>query len=161
PSSTVRKASRVLQTMVQPPILVSTSQHVSLTFPMPEEAPMAIGSHVSAAPDLGAEILAKLQGRLQGELVRPGVRGYDTARAICNAMIDKHPAPIVRCKAVSDVQHALEFGRRHNLAIAVRGGGHNVAGKALCDDGLVIDLSPMKEADLNPGGRTIQAEAGF
>ena len=105
---------------------------------------MAIGSHTTVASTLGSEVLDKLQGRLRGELLRPGLPGYDAARAIFNAMIDKHPALIVPCKAVSEVQHALEFGRRYNLLIAVRGGGHNVAGKALCDDGLVIDLSPMK-----------------
>ncbi len=122
---------------------------------------MAIGSHTTVASTLGADVLAKLQGRLRGELLRPGLPGYDAARAIFNAMIDKHPALIVRCKAVSDVQHALEFGRRYNLLIAVRGGGHNVAGKALCDDGIVIDLSPMKGVDLDPASRTIHADAGL
>ncbi len=120
---------------------------------------MATGSHVT--PELGAEVLGKLQRRLRGELLRPGHPGFDAARAIFNAMIDKHPALIVRCKEVSDVQVALEFARGHNLLVAVRGGGHNVAGKALCDDGLVIDLSPMKGAHVDPAARTVLAEAGL
>ena len=119
---------------------------------------MAIGSHTAVSSTLGADVLDKLQGRLRGELLRPGLPGYDAARAIFNAMIDKHPALIVRCQAVSDVQHALEFARRYNLLVAVRGGGHNVGGNAACDDGLVIDLSPMKGVDVDPPRRIVHAE---
>lgn len=122
---------------------------------------MAIGSEVAGGPQLGADALRELESALRGEVFRPGHPGYDPARTLYNAMIDKHPALIVGCRGAPDVQRALEFARRHNLPIAVRGGGHNIAGKALCDDGLVIDLSPMKEALVDPAARTVRAGAGL
>jgi hypothetical protein len=122
---------------------------------------MAFASEVTAAPELGAEALRKFEAGIHGEVFRPGHPGYDPARAVYNAMIDKHPALIVRCREVSDVQRALEFAQGKNLLVAVRGGGHNVAGKALCDHGLVIDLSAMKGVRVDPAARTVRAEAGL
>jgi FAD/FMN-containing dehydrogenase len=86
---------------------------------------------------------------------------YETARKIWNAMIDKHPALIVRCAGVADVITAVQFARTHNLLVAVRGGGHNVSGNAVCDGGLVIDLSLMKDIRVDPVQRTARAEAGL
>jgi FAD/FMN-containing dehydrogenase len=122
---------------------------------------MAIGSEVTGAPDLGAEALRKFEVSLRGEVFRPGHPNYDPARRLHNAMIDKRPALIVRCREVPDVLRAVEFARIHNLVVAVRGGGHNVAGKALCDNGMVIDLSAMKGIRVDPAAHTVRAEAGL
>ena len=122
---------------------------------------MAIGSHSTGAAQLTPEIIESFERRLRGELLRPGQPAYDTARSIFNAMIDKRPALIARCKEVSDVQRSLEFAHRHDLLLAVRGGGHNVAGKAICDDGVVIDLTLMRAARVDPAARTVRAEAGL
>jgi FAD/FMN-containing dehydrogenase len=119
---------------------------------------MAIGSEVT---QLETEALRELETALRGEVFRPGHPDYDPARTLFNAMIDKHPALIARCRTAPDVQRALEFAQRHHLPIAVRGGGHNIAGKALCDDGVVIDLSVMKEVRVDPAARTVRAGAGL
>ena len=81
---------------------------------------------------------------LKGEVIRPGDPAYDTARRIWNAIIDKHPGIIARCSGVADVVDAVNFARENYLRVAVRGGGHNVGGRALCEGGMVIDLSRMK-----------------
>ena len=122
---------------------------------------MAIGSEVTHGPQLETEALRELESALRGEVLRPGHPAYDPARTLFNAMIDKHPALIARCRTVPDVQRALEFAQHHHLPIAVRGGGHNIAGKALCDDGVVIDLSPMKEVRVDPAARTVRAGGGL
>ncbi len=90
------------------------------------------------------DTLSRLKAKLRGELILPDSPGYDEARTIWNAMIDKRPAAIVRCKDVTDVVTAVNFARETGMVVAVRGGGHNIAGNALCDDGLVIDLSRLK-----------------
>ena len=97
---------------------------------------------------------------LRGALLRPGDDGYDNARRIWNAMIDRRPALIARCAGAADVVRSVNFARAHGLRVAVRGGGHNVAGNAVCDGGLVIDLSPMKGIRIDPARRTARAEAG-
>jgi UDP-N-acetylenolpyruvoylglucosamine reductase len=101
-----------------------------------------------------------LQSRLRGELVRPGDAEFDAARKVWNASIDKTPALIARCAGVGDVIDAVDFARRHDLLVAVRGGGHNVSGNAVCDRGIVIDLSRMKGVRVDPGRRTVRAEGG-
>lgn len=97
----------------------------------------------------------------RGELIRPGDANYDDARTIWNAMIDKYPALIARCTGVADVIETVHFARNNDLLVAVRGGGHNVAGNAVCDGGIVIDLSPMKGIRVDPGTRTVRAQAGL
>lgn len=89
------------------------------------------------------DTFAILREKIRGELILPGSANYDEARTIWNAMIDKHPAAIVRCSGAADVVAAVNFARDAGMPLAVRGGGHNIAGKAMCDDGLVIDLSKM------------------
>jgi len=106
-------------------------------------------------------VLEELRTQLRGEVIGPADPEYDTARRVHNGMIDKRPAVIARCAGVADVMAALQFGLAHDLSIAVRGGGHNVAGKAVCDDGIVIDLSQMKGMRVDPGNRTARAEAGL
>ncbi len=101
-----------------------------------------------------------LRGSLGGELLRPGDGGYDEARTIFNGMIDRRPGLIARCTSTGDVAKAVRFGREHGLVVSVRGGGHNVAGNAICDRGLMIDLTPMKGIRVDPGARTARAQGG-
>ena len=96
----------------------------------------------------------------RGKLVRPGEDAYDTVRQIHNGMIDKRPALIARCTGVSDVVDAIKLGVDTGLEISVRGGGHNVGGRAVCDDGLMIDLSNMKGIYVDPQARTVRVQAG-
>jgi FAD/FMN-containing dehydrogenase len=105
--------------------------------------------------------LRDFSARLQGHLLRPFDEDYDDARKVWNAMIDRRPALIVRCANSADVQQAVHFARENNLGAAVRGGGHNVAGNAVCDGGLVIDLSPMKGMQVDPVRRTADAQGGL
>jgi FAD/FMN-containing dehydrogenase len=105
-------------------------------------------------------LLADLTGRWPGRVILPDDRGYDDARQVWNGMIDKRPAMIVRCTGVADVIEAVRFARRHNMLVAVRGGGHNVAGYSVCEGGMVIDLSPMKGIRVDPAARTVRAQGG-
>src|SRR5215217_6101724 len=98
---------------------------------------------------------------LRGELIRPEDDGYDAARAVFNGMIDRHPALIARCAGVADVIQGVNFARTHNLPLSVRGGGHSVAGNAVCDGGVMLDLSPMKGMRVDPVRQTAQAQAGL
>lgn len=102
----------------------------------------------------------ELKGLLRGELFEANDAGYDDARAVWNAMIDRRPALIVRCAGTADVRASLAYARDHQLRLAVRGGGHNIAGSALCDDGLVIDLSRMKSVQVDPERRRAWVEGG-
>jgi len=101
-----------------------------------------------------------LRDGMAGQVVTPDDPGYDEARAIYNAMIDRRPAVIARCRSVADVRAALEYGRRSGLAIAVRGGGHNGPGFGTVEGGLVIDLSEMDAVDVDPGARTVRVQGG-
>lgn len=116
---------------------------------------------MTATVAIEGDVLDELRTLLRGPAIVPGDPDYDTARTLHNAMIDKRPAAIARCTGVADVKAALAFGIEHGLEIAVKGGGHNVGGKALCDDGLVIDLSAMKGIHVDPQSRTVRAEPGL
>jgi len=105
--------------------------------------------------------LSRLESTLHGQICRPGDPGYEAARKLHNAMIDKRPAFVIRCGDASDVARAIEFARSQGLLVAVRAGGHNVAGKALCDGGVVIDLSGLKHIRLDPASRTARADPGL
>ncbi len=98
---------------------------------------------------------------LGGALLRAGDAGYDEARSIFNGMIDRHPALIARCASPGDVVKAVTFAREHALIVSVRGGGHNVAGNAICDGGLMIDLTPMKGIQVDPAAQTVRAQGGL
>jgi FAD/FMN-containing dehydrogenase len=101
-----------------------------------------------------------LQASLRGELIQAGDEGYDAARKVYNAMIDKRPALIVRCVDVADVIAAVNFGRENNLLVSIRGGGHNAGGLGVCDDGLVIDLSLLRYTHVDPETRTVKVGGG-
>jgi len=105
-------------------------------------------------------MIDKLKADLRGELIQRGDPRYEEARKLYNGMIDKRPLLIARCADVADVIAAVRFAREHELLTAVRGGGHNGPGLGSCDDGLVIDLSPMKGVRVDPENRTVRAEAG-
>ncbi|MGH8896222.1 MAG: FAD-binding oxidoreductase [Egibacteraceae bacterium] len=107
-----------------------------------------------------SENVPDLEEVFAGRVIRPGDDAYDTARAVFNGMIDRKPAVIARCAGVADVRAALAFAREQGLAGAVRGGGHGVAGNAVCDGGLVIDLSAMKGIRVDPVRRSAQAQGG-
>ena len=104
--------------------------------------------------------ISGLAGSFTGELLAPGDAGYDDARQVWNGAIDRRPGLIARCAGVADVVAALRHAREHELLVAVRGGGHGVAGLAVCDDGIVIDLSPMRGIAVDSAGRTARAQAG-
>src|SRR5829696_8633157 len=101
-----------------------------------------------------------LRAGLRGQALRAGEDGYDAARTVWNAMIDRRPAVIVCCLGVSDVIAAVNFAREAGLPVSVKGGGHNVAGKAVCDDGGIIDLSLMKGIRVHPARQIARAEGG-
>jgi FAD/FMN-containing dehydrogenase len=112
------------------------------------------------APASFAAIHTELGKTFAGLLLEPGDAGYDEARRVHNGLVDKHPALIARCRTVSDIVQAVQVAREHGLEVAVRGGGHNVAGRATIDHGLMIDLSLMKDIHVDPESGTAQAEGG-
>jgi FAD/FMN-containing dehydrogenase len=104
--------------------------------------------------------LESLRAALRGPLHLPGDEGYDASRALWNAMIDRRPAVIVRAAGAADVRRAVAFARDHGGPLAVKGGGHNIAGNAVCDNGITIDLSPMKSVRIDPEAKTARVEPG-
>ena len=109
---------------------------------------------------LDAAAVTAFQARLRGALLSPGADGYDAARRVWNGNIDRRPALIACCTGVADVMEAVHFARAHQLLVAVRGGGHNAAGHATCDGGLVINLTPMKGIRVDSRSRTAYAQGG-
>ena len=110
--------------------------------------------------NLPATKIEELKSGFKGEILLPSDGAYESARKIWNAMIDKRPAVIARCTTTSDVVRGVNFARDNGLLLAIRGGGHNIAGNALCDGGIVIDLSKMKTASVNPETRRVTIEGG-
>ena len=105
-------------------------------------------------------LATELAGRVSGIVLGPDDGGYDAARAVHNGLVDRRPAVIVRCLMPADVAAALEVARGAGLEVSVRGGGHNVAGRAVSDGGLMIDLTEMKEVVVDPGRATVTAGGG-
>src|SRR5439155_10793790 len=104
--------------------------------------------------------LQTLKSTLRGELLRPGDAGYDEARTVFNAMIDRRPGLIARCGGAADVVECVRFARMHALLLSVRGTGHNVGGLSVCDGGFMIDLSHMKGIRVDPAARSARVEGG-
>jgi FAD/FMN-containing dehydrogenase len=109
---------------------------------------------------LPAAEVERLASGLRGGLLTAGAPGYDQARTIWNAMIDKRPAAIARCSGAADVLSSVRFAAEHSLLLAVRGGGHNIAGSSVCDGGLMVDLSPMRGVRVDPHSRTARVGPG-
>ena len=114
---------------------------------------------MSAIPS--GKILREFGKVLRGELTLPGDPGYDAGRRVWNGMIDRRPAMIAWCADAGDVIKSVAFARAQGLLAAVRGGGHNVAGNSVCDNGIVIDLSRMKGVEVNAASRSVRAQAGL
>ncbi len=114
-------------------------------------------------PDDGLDeaVVQELAASFRGELIRSRDDGYDAARAVFNAMIDRRPALIARCTGVADVMAAVRFARDNDLTLAIRGGGHSVPGYGVCEGGIVVDLSSMKGVWVDPEARTARAQAGL
>src|SRR3989440_11298132 len=109
-------------------------------------------SNVASLASAARQEVAGFKGRLIG----PEDADYDEVRKVYNAMIDKRPALIARCAGPDDVAKTVTFARDHDLLVAVRGGGHNGTGLGTCDDGVVIDLSPLKDVEVDPQARTVR-----
>ncbi|MCI0429665.1 MAG: FAD-binding oxidoreductase [Rhodospirillales bacterium] len=114
---------------------------------------------MTAAPSL-SHAVAELAGRFSGQLLQPHDPGYEEARRVHNGLVDKRPVVIARCRGTADIVDAVHLARNLNLEVAVRGGGHNVAGRATVDGGLMIDLATMKGIHVDPMSRTARAEGG-
>ncbi|WP_170383642.1 FAD-binding oxidoreductase [Ruegeria atlantica] len=104
--------------------------------------------------------IEEFRTQIRGDFILPGDAEYDNARSIWNALIDKHPGAILRCQGTADVSAAARFAISNNILVSVRGGGHNVGGRAVCDDGLVIDLSNMRAVHVDPDAQTVRAQGG-
>ncbi|PTT66716.1 FAD-binding oxidoreductase [Arthrobacter sp. HMWF013] len=115
---------------------------------------------MTQSTEIGRIAVDELQASFRGGLVSPDDAGYDEHRKVWNGSIDRRPALIARCTGVADVRAAIRFARLHGLRVAVRGGGHSFPGLSVCDDGMVIDLAPMKGIRVDPGARTARVQAG-
>src|SRR6185503_19559484 len=105
-------------------------------------------------------VIDGLRTRLQGSLIKPGEDGYDGARSIWNAMIDRRPAAIARCLGVSDVITGIKFAQEHKLPLSIKGGGHNIAGLAVADNSLMLDMSLMRGVWVDRAAQIARAQAG-
>src|SRR5213080_1256312 len=101
-----------------------------------------------------------IRGRFEGDLLERGDDGYDEARTVFNAMIDRRPRLIVRCTGAADVVAGILLAREAGLPLSIKGGGHGVNGHAVCDDGIMLDLSPLKRIDVHPEARVARAQPG-
>lgn len=117
-------------------------------------------SPVTQSTEISGIAVDELQASFRGDLVRPADAGYDEHRKVWNGSIDRRPALIARCTGVADIRAAIRFARLHGLRVAVRGGGHSFPGLSVCDDGMVIDLAPMKGIRVDPEARTARVQAG-
>src|SRR5512140_846107 len=109
---------------------------------------------------LSDEMISTFAQGLRGRVALAGSDDYEKARTVWNAMIDRRPALVVRCAGVADIRQAVMFAREHRLLTAVKGGGHNIAGNAVCDGGLLIDLSNMRAVTVDPISSVANVEPG-
>src|ERR1700758_2681719 len=109
---------------------------------------------------LNEDSIAELKRSLRGKLIQPGDADYDQARNVYNGMIHKKPRLIALCTDVADVIRSVNFARDRDQLVSIRGGGHNAGGLGVCDDGLVIDLAPIKYTRVDPAGRTVTVGGG-
>ena len=121
---------------------------------------LAVRTLDNSTKKIALDAIADLRSKLRGSVALPGEDGYDTARTIWNAMVDRRPALVARCLSAADVINAVKLARDENLLVAVRSGGHNIAGNAVCDGGLLIDLSLMKSVRVDPASGTARVESG-
>jgi FAD/FMN-containing dehydrogenase len=134
----------------------------ALTGAMISASSLGIFSIASRAlsAEIDPELVKTLGARLKGRLILPGNSGYDAARKVWNARFDKHPAIIAQCAATEDVARTVEFARKNNLAVAVRAGGHSMAGLSTCNGGVLIDLSQQQQVRIDPRAQTAEVRPG-
>ena len=106
------------------------------------------------------QAITDFRGQFRGTVIEPGDAAYDEARKVYNAMIDRKPRLIVQCTDVADVMAAVRMAKANDLRVSIRAGGHNAAGLGVCDDGVVIDLAPMKYVRVDPSSRTVLVGGG-
>jgi FAD/FMN-containing dehydrogenase len=146
--------------------LVGASVPVSQLIAQAHQVVSTAGSPLLAVTGDGARIELKrsavntLGGQVAGRVLTAGDEGYDTSRQVLNPAIDKHPALIVQCTGAADVRYAVDFARQHRLLVAVKCGGHSYGGKSTCDDGLMIDLSPLRGVQVDPVNRKARVAGG-
>jgi FAD/FMN-containing dehydrogenase len=121
---------------------------------------LEVATNAAGHVTVGKSDLEALRSRLRGPLLLAGDTGYDEARTVWNALIDRRPALIARCSGAADVAASVVFAREHGLLVSIKSGGHGVAGKAVCDGGLMIDLSRMKGIRVDPAAHIVRAEPG-
>lgn len=121
---------------------------------------ISLATPAGTTVEISTDVVDQLRGEVRGAVVVPGESGYDDARTVWNAMIDRKPALIVRCVGAADVLRAVRLAREYGSLIAVKGAGHNIAGSAVCDGGLMLDLSPMRSVHVEPWNRTARVEPG-
>src|SRR5262249_5353552 len=109
---------------------------------------------------LNENAVADFKANLRGRLIEAGDKGFDEEREVYNGMIHKKPRMIIRCADVADVIRSVHFARDNDLLLAVRSGGHNAGGLGICDDGLVVDLNPIKYTRVDPAARTVTVGGG-
>jgi hypothetical protein len=126
----------------------------------------SIATDVAAVTGDGRQIVLSrfdiddFRASLRGQLLLPDAVGYDDARKIWNGMFDRKPALIARCAGAADVIQSVNFARAHQLLVAVRGGGHSLAGQSVCDNGLMIDLAPMRSVRVDTALKSVRVEPG-
>jgi len=121
---------------------------------------LSLASRSGGATRVEGTRLESFRGAVRGETLAPGEAGYEEARAVWNGMVDRRPALVVRCSGVADVLLGIELARERDLVVSVRGAGHHIAGRSVCDGGLVIDLSRMRSVRVDPGSRTARVGPG-
>jgi len=121
---------------------------------------VAVRTTEGGSVQISEEALLEVRGSLRGTALLPAEPGYEDARKVWNGMTDKRPALIIQCQGTADVVAAVKFARAHSLLVAVRGGGHSIAGHSVCDDGLMVDLSRMNSVRVDPLNRTARAGGG-
>src|SRR5438093_10073622 len=119
-----------------------------------------MSGQLTADAMLDADTVQGFSEGVRGPVLRAGDPGYDDARAIWNALIDRRPALIVQCSGAADVVDAVNFAREHGLVLSIKAGGHNVAGNAVNDGGIVLDLSQMRGVYVDPETRTARVQGG-
>jgi FAD/FMN-containing dehydrogenase len=138
-------------------------QHLlASTYPFMSGAASSVSAVTASGAEttLGQSTVKDFQDSLRGQLLFSGDNGYDHARALWNAMIDKHPALIARCEGALDVVNSINFARDNSLLVSVRGGGHSISGKSVCEGGLMIDMSGMDSVRVNHSASTARADGG-
>jgi FAD/FMN-containing dehydrogenase len=133
---------------------------LSVTRKPPNKGNRMMKPSASGHRSISSNELQRFRETITGDLLDPAHPAYDEARQVWNGTIDRHPTLIAQCRSEDDVAAAVSFAKQHDLLVAVRGGGHGVAGYAVCDDGLVIDLSPMHDVQVDVAARTVRVQPG-